>query len=247
MLEIVEADLHIHTCLSPCGDLLLSPKTIVRAAVEAGIRLVAVCDHNSAENTAAATRAATGTDVTIIPGIEVTTAEEVHVLTLFPDDDAARRMQDLIYEHLQPGKNDERLFGQQIVVNEHDEVEGFNDRLLIGATSLPIQDVVRMAHDLSGLAIASHVDRETYGLIGHLGMIPEDLPLDAVEVSRLTDLETARATLPGIERFPVVRSSDAHHPSEIGRITTRLTLEAPTFDELALALGGKGGRLVHEA
>ncbi len=246
MPRIIEADLHVHTCLSPCADLLLSPRAVVQAAVRVGIGLVAVCDHNSAENTAAAVRAARGTGVTIVPGLEITTAEEVHILTLFADGGGAGRMQNLVYRHLQPGKNDERLFGQQIVVNEHDEVEGFNDRLLIGATSLPIQDVVRAVHDLGGLAIASHVDRETFGLIGHLGMIPEGLDLDAVEISRQMDPPTARAAFPGIERFPIVRSSDAHQPDEIGRTTTRLAIESPTFDELRLALRCEQGRGIVE-
>ncbi len=242
MRAIVEADLHIHTCLSPCGDLLLSPRSIVQAAAGIGLRLIAVCDHNSAENTPAALRAARGTRVTVIPGMEITTSEEVHVLTLFPDEEAVLGMQDLVYRNLQQGKNDERLFGSQVVVNENDEVEGFNDRLLIGATSISIQGIVDAAHGFGGLAIASHVDRETYGLIGHLGMIPEDLPLDAVEVSRRMSLEDALAAFPGIDEFPIVRSSDAHHLDDIGRASTRLSVETPSFEELRMALKREGGR-----
>ena len=246
MAEILDADLHVHSCLSPCGDLLLSPRAIVEAASQRGLHMVALCDHNSAENVPAALRAATGAAVTVIPGMEVNTQEEVHVVTLFPDEESVLRMQTVVYDRLLPGKNDERLFGRQVIVNEHDEVEGFNDRLLIGATSLPLEELVDTVHSFGGVAIASHIDRETFGLIGQLGMIPPGLPLDAVEVSRHSDTRSARTLLPGCEQLAIVRGSDAHKVDEIGTVATRLKIEAPTFDELRLALRREEGRAVLE-
>lgn len=246
MLGIVEADLHIHTCLSPCGDLLLSPRAAVAAARERGIGLIAVCDHNSAANVGAALRASRGTGVTVIPGLEATSSEEVHLLTIFPDEGRALEMQRQVHEHLLPGRNDAGLFGEQVIVNERDEVEGFDDRLLIGATSLSLEALVEATHLLGGLAIASHVDREAFGLIGQLGMVPEGLALDAVEISRNADPKTSRVLLPGCERFPVIQSSDAHRVDEIGSATTRFRLEAPTFDELRMALRAEGGRGIVE-
>jgi PHP family Zn ribbon phosphoesterase len=244
MPEIIEADLHIHTCLSPCGDLLFSPRAAVQAAVDRDLRMIAICDHNSAENVPAAIRAARGSDVRVIPGLEVTSSEEVHVITLFAQEERALRMQELVYEHLQPGENDPRLFGEQVVVNENDEVERFNERLLIGATSLSIDSIVRNAHDLGGLAIASHVDREMFGLIGVLGMIPANLALDAIEISKHGHPDEVHALDPGSERFPIIRSSDAHRADEVGSITTRLRIEEPTFEELRMALHGEEGRAV---
>jgi len=242
MLQIVDADLHIHTCLSPCGDLLLSPKAAVEAAAARGLGLIAICDHNSAENVPAALRAAEGGPVTVIPGLEVASSEEVHLVTLLPTEERALEMQALVYEHLLPGTNDPRLFGEQPIVNERDEVEGFNERLLIGATSLSLKALVEACHGMDGLAIASHVDREAFGLIAQLGMIPEDLPLDAIEVSRHGDPEVVRASNPGCERFPIVRSSDAHQVDDVGTMFTRLRIEAPTLAEVRMALTGEGGR-----
>jgi PHP family Zn ribbon phosphoesterase len=176
--------------------------------------------------------------------MEVTSAEEVHLVTLFPDEDKVMQMQDLVYQQLQPGENDPKFFGEQIVVNELDEVEGFNERLLISATMMPIEQVVDAVHELDGLVIASHVDREMFGLIGQLGMIPEGLALDAIEISKFGNVRALRESCQGSERFPIVRSSDAHEINDLGTITTQFRVENPTFDELRMALRGEGGREV---
>jgi len=128
------------------------------------------------------------------------------------------------------------------VVNEFDEVEGFNDRLLIGAAQLRLHDVVKEVHRLGGISIASHVDRPSFSILSQLGFIPDDLDLDGVEVSRRVDPRSARTAVPQIGSRPLVASSDAHFLDDIGGATTLFHLEAPTLDELRLALTGKAGR-----
>jgi predicted metal-dependent phosphoesterase TrpH len=248
MLRCYRADLHVHTCLSPCADLTMSPKRIVETALSKGLDIIAVCDHNSAENVHAAMKAANDTQLTILAGMEVTSVEEAHVIGLFADNDAARALQDSVYEHLTPGENDESVFGTQIVANEFDEIEGYNKRLLIAATNLPIAKIVDRIHELKGLAIASHVDREAYSIIGQLGFIPEDLNLDALEVSASLTILEARTKFPEIAPYALVSSSDAHYLDDIGKVTTRFMIQEPTLEEVGKAFHGLEGRSVlHQA
>lgn len=238
------ADLHIHTCLSPCADLSMSPRAIVERAASQGINIIAICDHNSAENTAVTRELARAKGITALAGMEITSAEEVHLLGLFPDDAAARAVQGTVYENLQPGENDENAFGMQVVVNAHDEVLGFNKRLLIGSTSLPVEAVVNLIHSAGGLAVASHIDREGFGIIGQLGFIPEDIPFDALEISRRVSPGEAEDRFGRYRSIPWIISSDAHSIDEVGAGTTTLSLYHATFEEIRLALRGEAGRKV---
>jgi len=212
------------------------PTAIVRQATILGLDMIAICDHNSAENVAAVACAGRRQSISVIPGIEVTSREEVHVVGLFRTVQDALGMQAVVYERL-PGENDEDAFGPQAVVDDGDRLTGVNTKLLIGATELPLEQVVDAIHDFGGLAIAAHVDRQRFGLIGQLGFIPEGLELDALEVSP----DGSPGDWPG---FPVVTSSDAHCLSDVGRGFTRLFAEEGGVEEIAKALRGEGGRRV---
>lgn len=247
MLRCLKADLHIHSCLSPCADLTMSPKRIVEMAIEKGLDMIAICDHNSAENINAALKVAHDTQLAVIAGMEIATVEEVHVIGLFPNHDAAMSMQELVYAKLAPGENKEELFGEQIIANEFDEIEGYNHRLLIGATSIPIEEVVKEIHDRKGLAIASHVDREVYSIIGQLGFIPEGLALDGLELSSAAEYDEAATRIPQLAEYPVVTSSDAHNLDEIGQRTTKFWIKNSTVDEIRKAFLKKEGRRIELA
>lgn len=237
------ADLHIHSCLSPCGELEMSPRAIVEKSLERGLDLIAVCDHNSAENAGAVIRAGRQKDLAVLAGMEISSMEEVHSLALFDTEEQALMMQDLIYRHMR-GTNRPELFGDQVVADEFDGVEGFNDRLLIGAVQMGLREIVRAVHGYGGLSIASHVDRPSFSILSQLGFFPEDVELDGVEVSGRTTPEKARAEIPGLERFPVVSFSDAHFPEDIGKTCTCFLVESPSVEEILLALRGVGGRKV---
>lgn len=238
------ADLHIHTCLSPCADLLMSPLRIVEKAASLGLNIIAVCDHNSIENAEVTKRLAKEKGINAISGIEITSSEEVHILGLFGDISDALKIQDIVYKNLQIGENDEDAFGMQVIANEHDEVVGFNKRLLIGATGLPVSKIVETIHSLGGLAIAAHIDREGFGIIGQLGFIPPDLKLDALEISPNILLEKAKTLFKEYVHIPLLVSSDAHKLSDIGRGSTGLFMNHSTFDELCLTLKDAGGRKI---
>ena len=240
-MRILHADLHIHTCLSPCAELEMSPKGIVSEAVIKGIDMIAVCDHNSAENAAAVMEASQQTNLTVLPGMEVTSKEEVHVIGIFSTPDNATDMQALVYEHLE-GQNDAEVFGMQVVVEADGTVAGFCNKLLIGATDLSLEQVVQAIHAHNGLAVAAHIDREGFGILGQLGFIPPDLGLDALEVSSRISLKDAVTTFAEYGGYPFLRSSDAHVLDAVGRGRTALMVEAASFEELKLALKGEQGR-----
>ncbi len=236
-------DTHIHTCLSPCASLDMHPAALVDAAMRAGLDAIAVCDHNSAENAAAVQRAGVSAGLHVIPGIEITSAEEVHILGLLPDLEAALALQSKIYRAL-PARNDENTFGMQVIANEFAEVLGFDDHLLAGATTLALDQVVAAIHDVDGLAVASHADREAFGIMGQLGFIPPGLPLDAIEVSRRMPLSVARSAFSPKGEYPILCASDAHEPKDIAGAATFMFMEEATLAEMRRALAGEGGRTI---
>ena len=244
MLKPYSADLHIHSCLSPCGDLDMTPRNIVAVAVSRGLDIIAVTDHNASENTSPALKAARNSRLSVLSGMEVASEEEAHLLVLFDQADRLLRFQEVVYEHLAVHGADRRTVEDQVIVNEKDQVEGFNHHLLLGATTLSFQRLVDEAHRLGGLAIASHVDRESFSIIGQLGFIPDSLRLDALEISPFTDPEGARARFPDAARFPLVTFSDAHYAADIGRRTTRFFIARPAVAEIKMALNGSRGRKI---
>lgn len=238
-LKAFYGDLHIHTCLSPCADLEMSPRSIMKAARSKDLHFVGICDHNSGENVRAAMKAGEQERIRVIGGMEVTSREEVHILALFDEASQLQALQDLVYQSL-PDTDDERIFGDQVVVNEADEVMGFNKKLLLGATEMPLEAVIDCIHRHQGVAVASHIDREGFGIIGQLGFIPDGLGLDAVEAAGpLTgDLFSSAAD------YPLVLSSDAHFLADIGRRRTCFLLEDLSVSELRKAFRREDGRRI---
>jgi PHP family Zn ribbon phosphoesterase len=241
MLRNYRADLHIHTCLSPCTDLDMSPQAIARQAKHREIDILGICDHNSAENVPALMQAADQYAIRVLPGMEVTSQEEVHILALFDDLEPALALQEIVYAHL-PGENDEEAFGMQVVVNAAGEVLHFNPKLLIGASTLSIEEVVKHIKALDGLAIASHIDREGFSLIGQLGFVPDHLEIDALEISPRTTLEEAGERFQ--PRLPLTCASDAHYLDDIGTGHTTFYIADRTAREIKKALRGEDGRKI---
>lgn len=217
-------DFHIHSCLSPCAALEMSPREIVRREKAAGMDCVALTDHSCVENLPAFHQACAEAGIACLYGMEVSTAEEVHVLCIFDDLPCALDFGRMIYRHLPDVPNDSNRFGEQPVVNVNEEVEYFAGKLLNIGTDIPFFDLVPMVLEAGALCIPSHIDRPMCGAVSHLGFLP-DLPYDAVEVVGEADPDITR-------RWPVVRFSDAHCPEQIARRFTEV--ETSAFTVLAL-------------
>jgi PHP family Zn ribbon phosphoesterase len=243
MIRAFRCDLHVHTCLSPCADLDIFPRALVGRALVEKLDVIAVCDHNASENVSHVIRAASGSRLTVLPGIEITSREEVHLIAIFDSLSLLRKLQDVIYRHL-PGKNDEVRFGCQAIVNDLDEVEGFNERLLIGATGLSLDELVRDVHSLGGIAVAAHIERESFGVLGQLGFVDPAIPFDAMEISGIAGSAGARKRYPELAHYPFIESSDAHRIGEIGQRCTWIYMKEATVSELKMAFAGREGRYI---
>ncbi len=240
MLTRFRADLHLHTCLSPCAEDEMSPLAIVRQAKKKGLDVIGICDHNSTKNITAVRQAGQSEGLAVIGGIEVCSEEEVHILGLFDEEESLQEMQRLMDHNLQ-GENNPELFGQQWLCDEHDAIVGQETKLLIGATGLSVEEIVENVHRLGGLAIASHVDRESFSLFSQLGFVPEGLQIDALEVSSPSG---ARDCSGQIRDYPLVYSSDAHRLDQIGTAFITFAGDSPCVAELHKALLGEDGREV---
>lgn len=243
MLTTFRVDLHVHTCLSPCADDEMSPLAIIRQAKKKGLDVIGICDHNSTKNVAAVRQAGQREGLAVIGGIEVCSEEEVHILGLFDEEKNLRDMQRLIDQNLH-GENNPELFGQQCLCDEQDVVVGREAKLLIGATMLSVEEVVENIHRLGGLAVASHIDRDSFSLFSQLGFVPEGLQIDALEVSLRYSVEEARNCFPQTRGYPLVHFSDAHRLEEIGIAFTTFTGDEFSVTELQKALLGEDGREV---
>jgi 3',5'-nucleoside bisphosphate phosphatase len=236
----VVADLHLHTALSPCAAREMTPGDIVREAVRKGLDMIAVCDHNSSGNARAVASAAFDV-LAVIPGIEVTTAEEVHVLGLFPDAEAARRVSEAVLATLPVAETDVTPGGEQLLYGDDGEPSAIERRMLVAASSLDLAAAVDLIRANGGLAVAAHVDRPSFGVIGQLGFIPPEVRLDAAEVSAAGVARGRAAELARLG-LPLVCGSDAHSLEEIAAGTTVLEVEGASFGELVLAVRGQDGR-----
>jgi hypothetical protein len=224
----------------------MKPQAVVDRAMTVGLDMIAICDHNSAENLTAFIEAGKKEGLAVLPGMEVASREEIHLLAFFNRPEDCLTLQSWVYQHL-PGKNEEDIFGPQILVNEKSETIGRNDKMLIGATLLPFEQIVSFVETLQGVTIASHIDRQAFSLIGQLGFIPEGVSLDGLEISSRTSLEEARSRFRSYQDFAFVRFSDAHSLEEIGKASTRFLLEERTSGEIKMALHSLEGRRIAES
>lgn len=237
-------DLHIHSALSPCAENEMTPGAIARRARAAGLALIAVCDHNSGGNAAACVAAGADCGLSVIPGMEVQTREEVHLLCLFSSLETLGCWQATVDAGLPPVDNRPEHFGEQLLFDRQDRLIGCERRLLLTSTVLTVEQVFAAVAALGGLCIPAHIDRPSFSLIGNLGLIPPGIDCRAVEISRRADPAAVRRRFPDIAALPYLIDSDAHRLCDIQPGRTRLIASAPTFAELALALAGAAGRRV---
>lgn len=221
----VTYDLHIHSCLSPCGDEDMTPGNIVGMAAIKGLSMIAVTDHNSCKNCPAAMKFGEEYGVTVIPGMELTTEEEVHVVCLFGKLKDALSFDEYVYERLMDIKNDEAIFGKQQICNENDEVIGKVDKLLINATTISFDEVYGLMEKFNGVMIPAHIDKQANSLLGNLGFVPPDSRFTTVEVKDMKKLHSLQKANPYLLKCRVISDSDAHYLPDINE--PEMTLNVP--------------------
>ena len=229
-------DLQIHSCLSPCGNLDCSPKKIALTAKEKGLDIIALTDHNTADNCPAICEV-----VKKIPGLtayygtEVTSSEEIHIICLFGEVDTAVAFGKFVKSHLPDRKNDTEYFGDQPIVDAEENIIDFEDAFLVGSTDLSIDLIIEKVHSKGGIVIASHVDRAISSIFSQLGLWPYDTKIDAADLSINSGDEAKwRALIP--KEIPIVRTSDAHFLDDIGRQFTTLEMKSPDFESFKKTL-----------
>ena len=232
----VAADLHVHTCLSPCAERLMRPRAIVTAALARGIGMIGVCDHNSAGNVRAVAAAAAGL-LRVIPGMEITTSEEAHVVGLFPSADAAEAAAREVAAGLPPSRMDV----EQELVDADGATLRVEPLMLSTASTFSLEATVDLVHRHGGVAIAAHVDRRSFSVPSQLGFIPPGTDFQALEISAHGARIGRTASFTGLG-YALTTASDAHAPELVGDAFVLLEVEAPDFRELSLALAGADGR-----
>lgn len=237
-MPLFSCDFHIHSTLSPCSSLDMSPRAIVDRARAVGLDIIAITDHNMVENGRYVAAAAVSGPVVLF-GMELQTTEEVHLLMLFPDFETAMEMQETVYDLLPPIENDPDYFGDQVVVDENDTIIRFEKRLLLNSSAISIDGAVAWARAHGSLVIPSHIESPTFGIVTQLGFVSEGIPFDALEVANEKRLDEV---LPFIlaKDLPIVTFSDAHYLGDIGKKRITLSCGEPTFAEVANALRSFG-------
>ncbi|MCU4176029.1 PHP domain-containing protein [Carboxylicivirga sp. N1Y90] len=243
-MKLFKADFHIHTVLSPCGSLEMSPLGIIESAVKQGLDIIGITDHNTTHQCKEVVLVGEKKGITVLCGAEVTTREEVHCLTFFENFEKLEAFQKYLDEHLPNVPNDVDHFGHQVWVNEEEEILGQEDRLLISAIDQSIEEVERKVKSLDGLFIPAHVDKLRNSLYSQLGFMPFDLQPDAIGMSPNAKIDKELEKHPELNKLQLIRSSDAHQPDLIGSHYTVLELEKASFEEVKMALHKLNGRNV---
>ncbi|MBK8784494.1 MAG: PHP domain-containing protein [Anaerolineales bacterium] len=237
------ADLHVHTVLSPCAEVEMIPPLIVQEALEHGIDIIAITDHNASANVAAVQKAALGSSLKVLAGIEVQSREDVHLLCLFEKNETLAIWQSAVDAALPDTQNNPEYFGEQFIVDESGEFIRSETRMLLTSTHFSIDDIFEQVNALGGLVIPAHVDRTSYGLFPTLGLLSSEWPILALEISRHLTPATAASAYPFIKGIPLIQSGDVHQLDQfLG--TTIFTLAEPTLTEIKMALEGKDLRAV---
>lgn len=229
-------DLHIHSCLSPCGDDDMTPGNIIGMAAIKGLDIIAVTDHNTCKNCPSVLKLADEYGILAIPGMELTTMEEVHVVCLFPELNSAMDFDAYVYEKLADFKNNEKVFGKQQLCNEKDEITGTIDKLLINATDITFDEVYELVNHFNGVMIPAHIDKNANSLISNLGFIPPDSRFSCVELKDLKKLHKLKGENPYINNCNIISNSDAHYLEHINEPEYHIFVKDKTCKEVLNAL-----------
>jgi 3',5'-nucleoside bisphosphate phosphatase len=243
-MKTFRADLHIHTVLSPCGDLDMSPRNIIEIAKQKKLDIIGITDHNSTLNCAVTAQLGNKNDILVLQGVEITTKEEVHCLAFFEKNEELHSFQQFLEKHYTPVENDPTRFGYQVVVDENDLITREIENLLIVGLNLGIDTIAEKVKSLQGIFIPAHIDRSVNSIYSQLGFWPTGLQADAVELSKYGKKQIMLSKYQELEHFSFIQSSDAHFTDDIGKVFANFEIENKSFSEIRLALQSAEGRSV---
>lgn len=232
-------DLHLHSCLSPCGSEDMTPCNLVNMAKLLELDIIALTDHNTSGNCRSAMRAGRDAGVVVVPGMELCTAEEIHVVCLFPDIDRAEAFSAFVHENMLPFPNDPEVFGRQLYMDAGDLVVGEEDMMLINASTIGIDGLPGLVAGYGGFCYPAHIDRQSFSILASLGTIEADMGFTCAEVSRAGDAAALMEQHPALREMRVMRSSDAHYLEDM--LEARDTVELPENSPQALIDHLRGG------
>jgi PHP family Zn ribbon phosphoesterase len=243
MLKPFFADLHIHTVLSGCAEVEMIPPLILRQAERLGLSLIAITDHNACHNVEAVIEAADGTGIHVLPGMELQSKEDVHLLCLFDTVSQCQQWQKEVFQRLPPLTNREEVFGAQYVVDSTGDLRWTEERLLAASVDMTLDEVISRVRRLGGMVLPAHVDRPSFSLLANLGFVPEGLDVDGLEVTARFVPDSGFQQWPQLKAWCLIVNGDAHRLQEIQH-RTLLKISAPLVREISLAMQGREGRKV---
>lgn len=244
-LKSYRADLHIHTVLSPCGDIYMSPSAIIEQAKKLHLDIIAITDHNSTRQVKVTQELGKENGILVIGGVEITTQEEAHALAYFETEEQLNTFQEYLDQHLPKIPNDEERFGYQLIVDRDEDIIGEEEYLLLSAIDADLDTLYNKVHEIGGLFVPAHVNKPASSLMSQLGFIPPDIKADALEISKHVKKEDFLKKFAYLKKFMFTKSSDAHYLHIIGEVHCILNMYDLTFDEFRRTLHGDEGRYIN--
>lgn len=229
-------DLHIHSCLSPCAEEDMTPNNIVNMALLKGLDIIAITDHNSVKNLKAVIEVGNKQGLLVIPGMELCTAEEIHLVCLFPDLEKALSFEKLVYDNLYPIENREDIFGTQIIMDHEDNEIGKETRLLSGASRLDTEAALKAVRNLNGIVFPAHIDRQSYSMLNTLGAIPPEYGFKYLELSKNCILDDFLSENLSLNSYQYIRTSDSHFLCNLLEQEVSFDLKEKTIESLLAVL-----------
>ena len=229
-------DLHTHSALSPCGDDDMTPNNLAGMAALAGIQILALTDHNTCKNCPAFFTACKKNGIVPVPGMELTTAEEIHVVCLFPTLEAALDFDRLVEEHRMKIPNNEKIFGKQQIFDGEDNEIGRDPYFLPAATNIGLCEAPSLVRRCGGICYPAHIDRPSGGIVEILGAFPEDVPFSCYELHDRSKKAEYEARFPILKNLHCVCSSDAHYLDQIRDAENSLLLDDEPYSSAMLRI-----------
>ncbi len=238
-------DLHLHSCLSPCGDMDMTPNNLVNMAKLLGLDVIALTDHNTSLNCEAAMKVGDAVGVLVIPGMELTTSEDIHAVCLFPTLDAALAFSDYVDQNRIKVKNKAQIYGRQVIMNEDDEEIGEIGHLLLPASFISIMDAYAKAKEFGGICYPAHIDRDSLSILSVLGEIDPYCGFRTAELADISKLEALKEQHPILCGMNIVTCSDAHYLENMREAQNILDLPELTREAFIAHLDASDNKTSH--